>query len=484
MAAPAPATPTPAGGVGDALAGMAAQFAADTDVDAVALRLLDTLACALGAERLAGTATHEGATTREGAAAGTKPIGTHTGEFGAIDGIVRLAGMLDRAGTLAGGGEATVWATGERTSVESAAMRNGVAARYLDLNDTYVARAIVHPSDLIAMLVAQAEAAGAQWTRLAESVTVAYEVHCRLAEQADLRRRGLEASTLTPLAAAAGCAWLAGLSEEDTANALSLSCLDAATLRAVRLGRLSDWKAVASARGAVKGWFAVQATRAGLRAPAEALDSPDGFTGRITGPLIVDPQDRHARLGQVIIKQYPLQVFIQRPAALAARIHREVGVADVDEVVVRTFAEAVQLVGGPVRADLNPESADHSLRFGVAAMLSAGRLGPGDVHHLVDDRRVRALAERVAVEESAIHTAAFPTRLGADVEVRLQDGTKIAASSDGVNELDSAALRTKFRTLAGTDEWVWPWRLAGDPLPTDIDSVGKAKKGGTGIEHA
>jgi 2-methylcitrate dehydratase len=440
-------------GTAYALAGSIPRFAAGTDPAGVALRLLDTVACALGAERLAADA--------------------DDGEYGAMTGITDLTYGLGRAD------EATVWATGGRTSAEAAALRNGVAARYLDFNDTYVAKAIVHPSDVTSVLVAQAERFGCDWRRLAEAITVAYEVLGRLADQAALRSRGFEASTLTPLAAAAGGAWLAGLSHGDSANALNIACLDAATLRAVRLGRLSHWKAVASVRGAVKGWFAVEAAAAGLRAPDEAFDSPDGFIARVSGPLADDPSDVHSRLARVVVKHYPVQIFIQRPVALAAVVREKVPADAIDEVVVHTFREAVELVGGPVRADLNAESADHSLRFAVAAMLLGGRLGPGDVHRLVDDPGIRALAERVTVVEDAAYTKAFPGRLDARLEVRLHDGVRIDAGPDGAADADTAALRAKFQALTGSPAIAWPWQLPGTPLPTDLDVLSPARKGGT-----
>jgi 2-methylcitrate dehydratase len=441
------ATAPVAEGTANAIAAAATGFAARTDTSAVALHLLDTLACALGAERLAANT---------------------PGGFGAVEGIVRLAAELGVQPA-----QATVWATGERTTVAAAALRNGVAARYLDLNDTYVSRAIVHPSDMAAVLVAQAENEGRDWQRLAEALTVGYETAALLADQAALRRAGFEASSLTPVAAAAGCAWLAGLSPRDTANALNIACLEAATLRAVRLGRMSHWKAVASVRGAVKGWFAVRAAAAGLSAPDEAFDSPDGFTARVTGPVTVDSGNRDARMHRMLLKQYPVQIFIQRPAALAARARAQLGPGTADaiaEVTVHTFKEAVTLVGAPVPADLNAETADHSLRFAVAAMLATGRLDAGDIHQLLDDIGIRALAGRVRVTESPDYTGAFPGRLDARLDIRLRDGSAVTLGPDGAGP-DPDALRRKFRDLTGTDTPAWPWRLHGTPLPTDLTAL-------------
>ena len=160
-----------------------------TDSDAVVLRLADTAACALGAEA----------------------VGT-TGE-GTIAHMRRYAGPTV--------GPATIWATGEGASVEVAALRNAVAQRYLDFNDTYIGRAVTHPSDMIPALVALAEARKLPWDRLITSVTVAYEVLCRLADQALLGDHGFDGSTLTPIGAVAGASWLVGLDEKRTAEALS-----------------------------------------------------------------------------------------------------------------------------------------------------------------------------------------------------------------------------------------------------------------------
>lgn len=437
-------TTSVAAGTARAVATAVPGYAARTDASAVALHLLDTVVCALGAERLA-------------AAPGAG--------FGAIDGVIRLARDLD-----GGPAGATVWATGERTTLGAAALRNGVAARYLDLNDTYVSRAIAHPSDLIPVLVAQAELEGASWQQLAGAVTVGYEVSGLLADQAALRGAGFEASTLTPVAAAAACAWLAGLDADGIVRALNIACLDAAVLRAVRLGRLSHWKAVASVRGAVKGWFAARAAAAGLQAPDEAFDSADGFAARVSGPITADAVDCAPRIQRTLLKQYPVQVFIQQPASLAARARELVPASDIDHVMLRTFQEAADLVGGPVRADLNAESADHSLRFAVAAMLVTGALEPGDIHSLLEDSAIRDLAGRIEVTASPAYTSAFPQRLDADLAIRRRDGSTVTVGPEDTGP-DPGALRRKFRSLTGSDTLTWPWQLAGTPLPADLTAL-------------
>src|SRR5690606_27697229 len=209
-----------------ALAADMPRLAASTNAETVVLRLADALACALGAEALAEKA----------------------------GGIVRI---VAQARFTAGSG-ASVWWSGADAAAGTAALRNAVAVRFLDYNDTYVGRAIVHPSDMIPALVALAEERGAPWERLIEAISVAYEALCRIADVVNLRKHGFDGSTLSSLGVAAGAAWLLDLSEQAATEAIRLAALDAGMLRVVRQGRLSDWKTVASGRGAVKGPFAAR----------------------------------------------------------------------------------------------------------------------------------------------------------------------------------------------------------------------------------
>ena len=408
--------------------------------DAMALHLLDTLNCALGAERAGGEA---------------------------IEGIIRLTTEEATAGP-----GATVWATGERASVRAAALRNAVSARYLDINDTYVSRALVHPSDLVAVLVAEAEAGGRTWEDLLDAVTVGYEVLCRLADHADPAGHGFEASSLVPIAAALATARLLGLPAGQAAHAVSIACLDAATLRVARPGALSHWKAISAANAAIKGWSAARAAAAGLRGPRDALVDGDGFFARVTGRLDLTAGGT-PRLPRVQLKQYPVQIFIQRPVAIAAALSERVGdPAGVREVVITTFGAAARMVGAPAGPGMSVESADHNLAFAVAAALVNGGLAPGDVHALLDRPDVRRLASVARVEESAEFTGRYPEDLAARIQVVLADGRRlVGGTDDGAGAADPRVLAAKFRALTGQDTWAWPWRLAGTPPPAELPDL-------------
>src|SRR5258708_28310689 len=92
---------------------------------------------------------------------------------------------------LAGGrGGATVIGTGARVSPDLAAFANGGAARYYDLNDVYVSRLTIHPSDTISACLALAETERASGRELIVAIALAYEVNCRLLDAFDITTRG------------------------------------------------------------------------------------------------------------------------------------------------------------------------------------------------------------------------------------------------------------------------------------------------------
>ncbi|HWG06989.1 MAG TPA: MmgE/PrpD family protein, partial [Beijerinckiaceae bacterium] len=369
-------------GFAASLVALLPEFAASARTDDVALRLADTLACAMAAESL---------------------------KRGGENAVGRAARYAAQEG--AGKREATVWATGEKIAVDEAAFRNAVSARYLDFNDTYVGRAIIHPSDVIAALVALAESRAIAWSRLTEAVNVAYEVLCRMAEQADLRAHGCDASTLTPLGTVAGCSWLLGLSPRQSANAIKLAALDSATLRCIRIGRISDWKAAASGRGAVKGLFAVRMAELGTEAPATTFEADDGFFAQVSGKLALDCTSP-SRLPETLIKRFSVQIFCQSMLSMAQDLARQTaGRTDaIRRVTISTFKRAVEMVGPRSLGGhaLNRETADHSASFCVAAMLVHGRLGYSDFETFLSDRKVLALMDKIDVVDGGDSKRGFP----------------------------------------------------------------------------
>jgi len=80
---------------------------------------------------------------------------------------------------------------GGRASPDRATFYNGTLIRYLDYNDSYLAPGeSCHPSDNLSPVLAAAEYAGANGRDLIAALAVAYQVQCRLSDEAPARARG------------------------------------------------------------------------------------------------------------------------------------------------------------------------------------------------------------------------------------------------------------------------------------------------------
>jgi 2-methylcitrate dehydratase len=135
------------------------------------IRVLDALGCALGAMD----------------APPVRAIRAHLEEFGGR-----------QLCTLIGGGH---------TAPDRAALYNGSLVRYLDFNDSYFAPGeTCHPSDNLGPVLAAAEYAHGSGRELLTALAVAYQVQCRLSDEAPVRAKGFDHTTQRSYAAAAGAA--------------------------------------------------------------------------------------------------------------------------------------------------------------------------------------------------------------------------------------------------------------------------------------
>src|SRR4051812_2564213 len=165
--------------------------------------------------------------------------------IGALDGepIVALRAHCEDLGgrplaTLIGGG---------RTAPDRAAFYNSALVRYLDFNDSYLAKGeTCHPSDCLGALLAAADYAGASGRTLLSAIAVSYQIQCWLSDEAPVRARGFDHTTQAAFAFAAGAAKALGLEAAQTANAVAIAGTSLNALRVTRTGSLSNWKGLAA----------------------------------------------------------------------------------------------------------------------------------------------------------------------------------------------------------------------------------------------
>jgi 2-methylcitrate dehydratase len=95
---------------------------------------------------------------------------------------------------------------GGTASPDHATFYNGTLVRYLDYNDGYLAKGeTCHPSDNLSAVLAAAEYAKGTGRDLLTALAVAYQVQCRLSDEAPVRAKGFDHTTQGPMRRQPAC---------------------------------------------------------------------------------------------------------------------------------------------------------------------------------------------------------------------------------------------------------------------------------------
>jgi 2-methylcitrate dehydratase len=362
--------------------------------DALKIRLLDALGCAIGA--LDGPPI---AILRE-----------HLAEFGG----------RGRASLIGGGSAAP----------PEAALYNGALVRYLDFNDSYVAPGeTCHPSDNVGAVLAAAEHRDLPGAEMLAALAVAYEVQCRLSDDGAVRWRHFDHVTHAGYAAGAGVARALRLEAEPAANAIALAGTALNALRVTRTS-LSHWKGLAYPfAAATTTQLALLAAR-GLTGPLGALDGRKGLMDAISGRFEVDwDATGFERVRKTFLKRFNAEVHSQSALEAGLELRREHGFSggDIAAVELDTFDVAFDIIGGGSdgkKTQINTkEEADHSLPYLLAVGLLDGQVLPEQyapariVAHDVQD-----LLTRVHIRTEPEYSDRFPDELACRLRIRLRDG--------------------------------------------------------------
>jgi 2-methylcitrate dehydratase len=391
-------------------------------------------------------------------------IAVHETKRRIIDSIACAVGAYDEefsgsirgfAGRYSGQATARIWGTGQRSSVEMAGFANATMVRYLDLSDTYLSASAGHPSDMIAGLMALAEAEAASGTTLIAGIVAAYELYCGLCDATALSSKGLDQSNGAAIGAAGGASRILGLSAAQTENAISLALDGSVSLFNVRSGALSDWKACAGPNSARNGIFAALLARDGVTGPTAIFEGKGGLF-EITGPL-----DIRVGVGQTPLivnthlKFHPVCYHGQSAVDAAVSLSGRVGIDRIAGITVETYDASVKVMGAdPSRwAPTTRETADHSLPFTIAVALSGGKLTSADyLPARLVDAGLKAIMDKVQVVRSDTYTAAYPQQAASKVTIRTTDGRALSAEQvepkgHVMNPLSDSELDAKLLNL-------------------------------------
>ncbi len=396
-------------------------------VDALKIRILDSLGCAIGAL--------EGEPIRA--------IRDHIRDFG---------------------GRPLCTAIGfGKTAPDLVALYNGALVRYLDYNDSYIAKGeTCHPSDNLGAVLAATEYANATGKDLLLSLAIAYQVQCRLSDVAPVRARGFDHTTQGSYAVAAGVSKALRLDTTQTANAIAISGTAFNALRVTRTGKLSNWKGLAYPNTGFCGIHATFLASHGITGPLEVFEGNKGFMDSIAGKFFIDwSKEDLERMTQTILKRYNAEVHSQSAIEGVLELRAEHGFMgdEVDRIEIDIFDVAYNIIGGGEEGSKygvrTKEEADHSLPYIVSVALLDGTVMPpqyAPARILRDD--VQRLHRKVVVRASKEYSGRFPAEMPCRITVHLTDGRVLEKEKrdyEGfiTRPMTWSTVKSKFHALAG-----------------------------------
>ncbi|HET6528423.1 MAG TPA: MmgE/PrpD family protein [Balneolaceae bacterium] len=332
-----------------------------------------------------------------------------------------------------GGSEQATLIGGGKTSLERAALYNSALVRYLDFNDSYLAKdETCHPSDNIGSILAAGEFADISGKDFLTALAVAYQVQCRLSDEAPVRDKGFDHTTQGSYSVAAGVSKALGLNEEQTANALAIAGTALNALRVTRTGELSNWKGLAFPHTAFGATHAALLAKYGITGPPAVFEGNKGFMDAIAGEFEIDWKNEDLeKVTQTIIKRYNAEIHSQTSIEGMMDLREEYGFtgADVDRIDIETFDVAFNIIGGGEEGDKTivrrKEEADHSLQYMVSAALLDGQVMPGQYEQeRIERDDIQTLLRKVKVTPRQEFSDRFPDEMCSRLTVHLKGGTK------------------------------------------------------------
>jgi len=362
------------------------------------IRVLDGLGCAIGA--LQG-----------------EPIRLLRAQVEEFDGVGRC--------TLIGGGKAPP---------DRAALYNSALVRYLDFNDSYLAKGeTCHPSDNLGAVLAASEYAKQSGRQLLTALSVAYQVQCRLSDVAPVRAKGFDHTTQGSYAVAAGVSKALGLDEVRTANAIAICGTAFNALRVSRTGALSHWKGLAYPNTAFSCTHATFLAMRGITGPLEVFEGNKGFMDAIAGKFKINwAKENLERVTQTILKRYNAEIHSQSTLEGVLELKKDYDLSeeDITKIEIEIFDVAYNIIGGGEEGDKSivrtKEEADHSLPYLVAVAVLDGQVMPEQYKPArIQSQDVQTLLRKVSLKPSPSYSRRFPEEMPSRVTITLRDGRRV-----------------------------------------------------------
>lgn len=267
----------------------------------------------------------------------------------------------------------------------------GIMVRWLDFNDTFLAKEWGHPSDNIGALLALGDYLSQRALKdnrtslcigdLLRAIVKAYEIQGVLSLSNSFNKKGFDHVILVKVAATALSAALLGERVDQAANAVSQAWIDVGSLRTYRhapcAGSRKSWAAGDAASRGVQ--LALMTLRGEMGYPQAMSAKTWGFNDAIL-PVTIDQELGSYVIENILFKaSFPAEFHAQTAVECALKLHDEAKdrLEDIEKITIETQESAMRIINktGPL---YNPADRDHCLQYMAAVGLIFGKLTAND----------------------------------------------------------------------------------------------------------
>jgi 2-methylcitrate dehydratase len=324
---------------------------------------------------------------------------------------------------------------GNKTAPDRAALYNSALVRYLDYNDSYIARMeTCHPSDNLGAVLAASEYAHRNGKEFLTALALAYQVQCRLSDVAPVRAKGFDHTTQGAYAVAAGVSKALGLDQNRVANAIAMSGTAYNALRVTRTGSLSNWKGLAFPNTAFGATHAAFLAMRGVTGPLEVFEGNKGLMDAITGHFELDwSKENLEAVMNTSVKKYNAEFHSQSvlEGIQELRATHKVRPEEIENIRIDIFDVAYHIIGGGEEGDKQrvrtKEEADHSLPYMIAVALLDGEVSPAQyIPERIAREDVQSLLRKVTIYPDEALSRRFPAEMPCHITIYLKDGQTLS----------------------------------------------------------
>ena len=351
-------------------------------------------------------------------------------------------------------GRASVISSGQKTEASKAALLNGTAGTWLELDEGNI-HAKGHPGiQVVPAAVAVAQEIGASGRDLLLAVLAGYEVSARISRAAKTRLAVHPHGTYGAIGAAVAVAKLRGYGANRMLQTINVSStLGLATSRRTLLEGATVRNIYTGSSG-LMGVLAYQMIESGFTGESDGVGSVYGFVyaDEFDRDKVVEGLGEQFLTARSYFKLHSCGRYAHSALdlAVAALQRRAFGPADVERIDFRAYFMAATLSKQDITTSFG---ARFSVPFAVASLIRHGK--PGLVNFqdaAVADPEVQALARRIFITEDPAYTASYPEKQSCAVRVQLRDGSVIDTAAERLkgeaeNPHSVAEMTEKFEML-------------------------------------